>query len=304
MANHLKWTDEAIIADAQKYNSKKEWETHSSRPYKYALRRNLMEICSAHMQVKMESWTKEKIMEIAKRYKYRSDWWKYDKCSYDAASKRNILSECCAHMKFKLNPFTDNNGIIYAYFFNDNSVYIGLTINPKQRYFNHLKRGPVFEKIQKGFVFNYTILQKDIAYTNLPTAEIFFIELYKNKGFELMNRRKGGTLGSITTKMSIKDIKESALKYKHRNEWKIQENAYYQAAINRNILEEACSHMTYVHNRWTYENLLAEAKKYKSLKDWRKESYNSYRIAKHNEYKYNILTSVFGSEEKKKTPKL
>lgn len=245
MPRQLKWTNDEIYKDALKYMTRTEWFKKSSRAYKYAAKRNILEMCCTHMRPPQQTWTESKILECSKKYNFRSDWWKYDKNSYNAARRFGILKKCSEHMVYKQNPYKNNLGIIYSYLFEDNTVYVGLSISPKKRFSNHLKYGPVSEKIKCGIKFQYNILESDISINDLPNKEIFYIKSFQNKGFILLNKREGGSLGTIGNKISNKDILNSALKYKHRNEWKLSEPNYYNAACRRKLLEESCKHMIY-----------------------------------------------------------
>lgn len=140
----------------------------------------------------MKKFTHEELVEDAKKYRYRSDWDKHSPHKYRAALRRGIAKECCAHMEYKTNPYKDDIGVIYGFFFSDNSVYIGLTIQPEERFKNHQKNGTVFNKIQKGFTYEYKILETKIPNSILADKENAYIDLYKNHpSYTLLNKTSG-----------------------------------------------------------------------------------------------------------------
>lgn len=96
----MKWTLEALKADALKYKTRGEWQKNSSA-YKAAHRRNLVDECCSHMKSGLVmKWTTEALKADALKYKTRGEWYK-NSSAYGAARKRNLLDECCSHMKTK-----------------------------------------------------------------------------------------------------------------------------------------------------------------------------------------------------------
>ncbi|ALP47002.1 hypothetical protein phiGrn1_0289 [Vibrio phage phi-Grn1] len=76
-------------------------------------------------------------------------------------------------------------------------------------------------------------------------------------------------------------LKEDALKYKTRQEWKKMSSGY-SAAQSRGIIDECCGHMT-MHQKpkgyWTLERLKEDALKYNTRSDWQKMSGSAYDAA-------------------------
>ena len=96
----LKWTKEAILEDAKKYQSKIEWKKNSSGYYS-AIKKGFLKEASAHMSSYIKptvKWTKEAILEDAKKYRSKIEW-KKNSNGYNAALKRGIIKEACSHME-------------------------------------------------------------------------------------------------------------------------------------------------------------------------------------------------------------
>lgn len=232
-------------------------------------------------------YTDDDLIEDAKKYNYRSDWQKNSLSLYNAARYRKILEICCAHMQYKNNCYGNDIGIIYAFIFEDNTVYIGLTITPDRRYSTHVtKSGIIFNKINDGVKFKYEIIESNISNNLLSIKEQECIEFYKNKGFILLNKAKGGSRGSIHEYWSVVKIKQKALQFNTRNEWAKTHPTTYYAAKRKKIFKDCCSHMmTIKKTEWLEYEIIEDAKKYETKKEWMKNNKSAYNRA----LKLNIL---------------
>jgi len=143
-----------------------------------------------------------------------------------------------------MNQFL-NNYCGYAYEFEDNSVYIGITSKEKKRHIRHMtdKSSAVFKHIQKS-----NLIPKKVSLfpsTNPEDAskleEIFKIKYY-NMGWNILNVAQTGSLGGTIIKWSKEKCQEEALKYNTKSEFKSKSLAYSPAWKN-GWLDEICSHM-------------------------------------------------------------
>ena len=106
-----KWSDEAVITDAKKYATIKEWREHSSA-YGVAHRRNLLTIATAHMSPNNKpKYSAEEIISDAKKYKSIAEWVKFNKKFYEFAKKNNLHEEATRHME-RLNEIWTEEKII------------------------------------------------------------------------------------------------------------------------------------------------------------------------------------------------
>lgn len=195
------YTDVELMEDAAKYNSRKEWCAKSCRYYVMAVKRKILDHCCSHMENLRYNklYSDEDLIVDAAKYSSRMEWREASRGMYSAARRRDLLQECCSHMKYVENFYTHNIGLIYAYIFQDNSIYIGLTINPRRRIKSHTtEQGPVFKKIQQGLTYEYKILEDGISNHDLSDRENFYIEKYKSdKIFDVMNTYRGGGRGPL-----------------------------------------------------------------------------------------------------------
>ena len=104
----IKWSDDDLIADAKRFETRKEWSRNSGSAYVTARNRGLLNVCCAHMTQVRNCWTDETLIDAAKRFNTRKEWKAAAAHEYDAAYKRGILDVCCAHMhKFRTRWTTE-----------------------------------------------------------------------------------------------------------------------------------------------------------------------------------------------------
>ncbi len=263
-----------------------------------------------------KKWTNEMIIEQAKKYKHRSDWQNAGRTdgdtSYTLARTRGIFEECCKHMVPKPNCFTADIGIIYGFFFADNHCYVGLTVNPSTRYEKHMREGPVFKHIKKCPKFEYKVLEKDVAFSDIVEREQHYMDMYTESGFNILNTKKARSTGSITSRYWTDELlQKDALLFKSRTEWARNKPASYSIAVKRKKVDKFCSHMEILKRApWSEEEVMEDAKKYNTRAEWSKLGATSYMAAikldildkscEHMKYVNHIWTDDMIMESSKK----
>ena len=107
MGKKSKWTDEMLIADAARFETRGEWARGSKSAYGAAWRRNILDVCCAHMRQALTSWTDETLIADAARFETRSEWERESSSAYTLATRRGLLDVCCAHMRQPRKLWTD-----------------------------------------------------------------------------------------------------------------------------------------------------------------------------------------------------
>lgn len=87
-------------------------------------------------------------------------------------------------------------------------------------------------------------------------------------------------------------IKQEALKYKTRSEFKCKDELLYNTAWNRDLLNEVCSHMEYKHTKWNFQKLQEEALKYKTRSEFSIKDGKAYTAARRKNYLNTICTHM------------
>lgn len=223
-------------------------------------------------------WTKEKCREEALKYEFRSDFQKKSKSAYHASIRHHILDDICSHMKIIGNRY---KRCIYAYEFDDNFVYIGLTFNLDKRHEKHLKRGSVFAHIQKNYNYNLKQLTEYVDVNQAIELEFEFVKKYRDNNYLILNIAKTGSVGTIS-KWTKDKCQEEAFKYTTRFEFQKKSSGAYHCAFLNKWLNEICSHME--SRIWTKDKCQKEALKYNSKVEYRKKSSGSYSSALRNKW--------------------
>jgi hypothetical protein len=90
----------------------------------------------------------------------------------------------------------------------------------------------------------------------------------------------------------LEDLKKAAAPYQHRYQFRQGNNNAYKCAHRHGLLDVVCAHMTPSPYRtpvkWSLEDLRAEALKYRTRTEFRRESLNLYMAA----YKRGLLDEI------------
>jgi hypothetical protein len=96
----MKWSKEAIIAEAKFFHSIKEWKAHSPA-YETAIKNGWAKDATAHMSrpvVHNKTWTIDKVLTSARKFSSFKEWINKDLASYNAASRLQCLKEASKHL--------------------------------------------------------------------------------------------------------------------------------------------------------------------------------------------------------------
>jgi len=195
------WTKERCNEEALKYTKISDFMKHSKGAYSSADKNGwLDEICS-HIKSTYKPngyWTKERCMKEALKYKTKKDFIKMSNSAYSLSYKNGWLDEICSHMRLIGNMY---NRCIYAFEFEDNSVYVGLTYNFEKRQKEHLinsnKKSSVYKHIN---ICSRYCCKQLTDYINVYEASLLEEQIkneYKNNGWNILNKNKCGSIGGF-----------------------------------------------------------------------------------------------------------
>ena len=240
------WTDELLIAEALKYDTRVEFSKKSSSAYQTALRRGkLDEICQHMLSRPQSKWTVEMLHEEALKYKTRMEFFEGNGPAYNAASKRGLLNQICQHMTSPITRWTKDMLIKEALKYN---TRVDFARGSKKAYQTAQYRGILND-----------LCQHMKSTPKIWTDEALHEEALKydtRSDFQRGNKnaykaaQRRGILDEICQHITPPLIvwtdsmlKEEALKYNTRLKFAIGNNKAYNTARNRDILNEICSHM-------------------------------------------------------------
>ena len=238
--------------------------------------------------MKKSKWTKELCQEEALKYETRIEFSKKSCRAYNVACKNKWLSDICIHMKKIGNRLFR---CIYVYEFPNNYAYIGLTYNLQKRnierktqkndsvtlYINETNLTPILKQLTEYVPVIDAILLEDE-----------YIEIYRNNGWNILNKVKGGAIG-FRDKLWTKEMcHQEAIKYDNRTDFYEKSNKAHIAACRYGWLNEICSHMKIKNKHWTIEECINEALKYNTRNEFILNNKAAYIWAT----RHNILNEI------------
>lgn len=147
-------------------------------------------------------YTMDEILEEARKYDNDRDF--RVKCPkvYNAAKSRGLIeSFTWMTLSRKLDQETYFKDFIYVYeFVETNVAYVGRTIQPEIRHLDHCKEGDSVADYARSI--GVPVPAPKYLYENITVAEgrileDKMIEKYRNDGWAMLNKRKGGAIGTI-----------------------------------------------------------------------------------------------------------
>lgn len=282
-----KWTRESVEKEARKYSVKWHFATHCSGGFKYAVRHDFIKdyYWFEAKSKPMGYWTKERCEEESRKYKSRTEYKEKAGGAYETSRVNGWLDDYI-WLENK-NIFRDKVDYIYGYFFENNTVYIGRTLNPSDRDRNH--RNPHKNDSVYRYAKEYdtpipkmSIIESHLTINDGKKREQFWIEYYQNKGYNVLNKVKGGGIGSLSfVRYKKEEIISEGKKYSNRTEFKEKSPSYYYQAYKQGLLNEIIpSNQIYKRGFWKDRKHVEEkSKEYKTLKEFTKKSKGAYDAA-------------------------
>ena len=280
------WTFEKCKETALLYNHRNEFKNKHSGAYSKSLKNGwLDEICSHMIRISKPKsyWNKEKCLEAAKECIKRSEFAKRYPGAYKKCFQNKWLDEVCNHMIIVGNL---KKRIIYLFEFKDKFAYIGLTCDVNRRKKEHLenKDGLIYNHINKtGEIPILILLTEYIELEKSIKLEKYYMNFYKNNGFKLLNKYKGGGIGKVSKKIpDYYSCKLESKKYKSRTEFHDKNHILYNFSKSNIWLDEFYGPIISRKIKPTYEECLLESKKYKSKSEFSRKSRTIYNFSSKN----------------------
>jgi len=296
------WNREKLQEEANKHKTRGEFRKNKSA-YSAALSKKLIdELFKNHsnngFDIKVNKkgyWTFDRLQEEANKYITRGEFQKKS-TGYKIAYKNRLIDELFKNHdnqgRRNIIEWKENSYVIYVYeFTNYNNAYVGLTNNINRRDKEHLfseKESLInFCKINNIPLPKYKLLEENLNSNDAIKKEIYWVDVYENNEWIMINSVKAGSLGSGGLKWTIKSLQEEANKYKTRKEFRENSSAYI-AAKSRKMLDELFkNHKNQGYSEkqvklgyWTEETLQEEANKYDNICEFTKNSVGAYNAAR------------------------
>ena len=241
------------------------------------------------MAHRLTYWENKNItLEESKKYSSRMDFYKGSHGAYTVAKNNGWLNEMV--WLNRNNVYKDPVDTIYRYYFTDeNAVYVGRTIYLELRDHQHRTRekDSVYKFAKEN---NTTIPEIEVLETGLTVPqgvekEDYWKKCHRKKGFRIINKQPCGSIGLIAKgKWTKNKCFEESKKYKTRSDFQRNSSQAFHISMKNGWIDE----MTWLpktqkvpNGYWNKkENVLNEAKKYKSIKEFQKHSGGAFNAAR------------------------
>lgn len=294
------WTKERCVQEALKYETRSAFKAGSPGAHTAAYTHGWIDELCHHMKIMKPHYTKQECAKEALKYKTKTDFIKNGRPYYRHALDNGFINEICQHMKKLGSP---EKRAIYVFEFNDNYAYIGLTLNLERREKEHRtdKNSPVYKHIQEsGHQPDFKVLTNYLPKKKAAQKEDDTIFEYSKKGWFMLNKKRGGDLGSKGRKYTKKTCRQIALQYSDRTEFHKNNRQFYNYISKRGWLEELCAHMTRQKNGngyWTKEKCAEEARKHKKRIQFQKSNPAAHSAAFKNGWLDEICAHMSYNEQ-------
>ena len=276
LRKHEGYSKEEILSDAQKYKTKKEWRS-SSLTYFVAQRKGMLDEASPHMlelQKPSGFWSEKRILQESLKYQSIKEWLANSAGSYQVALKNKLIPKATSHMP-KLN-ISYGEYLIHKYLLSHDISY------EAEKSFSDLKFKstlfydfylPEFKLViefhgEQHYQYNKH-WHKNTEGFNIAQAKDKIKEEYlisKNLNLLVIPYKELRNIDEIISKKLL----EIASKFSTQFELVKRE----LSAVEVRSIADNC--------KWNKESVMADAKQYTVLADWRKYSKSAYTIARKN----------------------
>lgn len=269
LVEHGKWTRNNILESAKKYLYRVDWQKDFPAAYGKALKNGWLEEVTAHMRQKSRTrkWTKDAVLSDAKKYESRGEWYKKSGHAAHAAKKKGWYEEATAHMH---RVYSVGEMTIYKLL-----TQLDIEFEPQKRFDDIKDKKPLpfdFFLPQFNLVIEYQGLQHFQEVNRNGRESLYAIQ----KRDEL---KRQGALKNGINYISISATREIDIESEVAR--KLQELSkqldVYFSEIKR-PLSIAEQELLKTLGTWTKEQVIADARKYKSYPEWRRNS-PAYQIA-------------------------
>ncbi len=206
-----------------------------SKKYQTSITAVRLQFKKHNVNLDFNKWSQKNLKKEALKYKTKSEFVKLSGGAYNAARKIGILDKITSHMQIQGTLY---KRFVYIYQFSDNSVYVGITLNKKQRHLQHLT---------KGVAKNKTILKYKVSKL-LPAQEALdleqkMVDLFKANNYIVLNKAKCFSLGYIKKIWTKDKIITAAKSCKTRTEFHNKFKTAYITSKKENYYEQIVKHM-------------------------------------------------------------
>jgi hypothetical protein len=247
-------------------------------------------------------WTKEMILTECEKYKTKTNLFNNNKHAYDAYirfKRKGLISDDEINWDVRIREQGDENARIhsvYAYVFEDNSVYVGRTMDPHKRDKQHRRPHHAHGRDNIGTVLKHsidscieiprmTMLETDLNLQESCRQEDYWVNVYRNKGYNILNQGVTGefvgSIGGFKQKWTREMVIEYAKKFDKLADLYRSCSSMHYLLKRFNLLDELFPNRLRAH-KITFEEAKEAASPYKTRTRFQKGSRKYYDASRKN----------------------
>ncbi len=288
------WNYEATYLKAKEFETSKEFRTKAKSAYSSASRNGWLKDYTWLKKERKDSgyWLDYKhCREAAKQCKTRTEFGDRFPGAYHNCCKNNWLDTFTWLIDKRIDFENGKIDSVYVYIFKEfRSIYVGRTLCQRQKERDKAHRSENtsvsnFAKEHGVEIPEPIYLENGITLKEGVEKEKFYIEKYKNEGWNLINKMPGGGIGGLAKgKWTYKKVKEEAMKYTTITDF----GKYGGFACTKAYLMGWIDDFTWLEyprkksNYWNYGTCYEEAKKYRNRSEFQNKASGAFNIAKRN----------------------
>lgn len=276
------WTYDEVMDEVKKYVDYNDF-TNNSPAFFQARSKGWLDDVKKILPLRIQFWTKELCQQEADKYMTKKEFKKNSPKAYSAAYTHGWIPEITKHMIVLGDKF---KRMVYVFEFSDNHAYVGLTQDKQRRNYSHLDTSKVTSPIAKhiietGLQPNYKELSVYIDAKQAQELEDCTIQKYKQDGWIMLNKQKGGNLGACKTRFTKEVVQQIANTYSTRVDFKKGNTPAYQAAQKYGWLADIVKNIPKQDRIiWTYDKVKEIASTVNSRSQLKYKNQSAYQQAR------------------------
>lgn len=292
------WKYDTCFEEAKKYHSRVEMLRANKTAYNVAYKNGYISdytwfksTAELHREANKNraKWTFEKCKECALQYSNRQDFKFNCKSAFNASVRYKWIKEFDWLKKYSKSGISYKDNIYIYCFPGTKYIYIGRTVDPKQRHISHKSKNDTlfkFAKRNKLLIPPMQVIERELLSVDIGRErEDYWANYFWNRGFVVLNKAKTGkNCGSIGglgyDKWTYATCYKKAKEYKTLKDFADNNvSAYIKAHKMGWDKEYEWLKRNNPRQEWTYEQCHNEAAKYLTREEFRIKNRSAHQKA-------------------------
>jgi len=271
-----RWTNDAIFAEASKYETRGEFRKAAPGAYKAAWRRKILDQVCGHMAVKV-SWSPDWLAVEALKYTTRGEFGRCAPGAIRAARGMGILDEICGHMvSGRTIKWTEESVRAEAKRFKNRSAFRSNSGSAANAAVRLGIFGEVTSHMNRPKSHRYKWTEEALRVEALKYNTIRDFRAASSGAYDAVKKRKLMHLTDHMNRLQIswtdEMLRTEALKHNTKTDFTRAYPGVFNVARKRGVWDEICSHMesglVLSATKWTDEEIFQEALKHSSISEF------------------------------------